>query len=69
MMMEVFSELRPSSNGCYVKVRIEGASDRFPRTLVGVLASRDEAIYEVTSWALGWLRGLRVVKWDIGLKS
>jgi len=42
-----------------VKARIEGAPDLLPRTIVGVLGSREEAISEVTSWALGWLRRLR----------
>jgi len=54
-----FIELRSSGEGCYAKARIEGAPDRLPRTFVGVLGSRDEALSEATSWALGWLRRLR----------
>ena len=56
---QVFVELWPSREGCYAKARIEGAPDRLPRTFVGVLASRDEAISEATGWALGWLRRRR----------
>ncbi len=56
---QVFVELRPSREGCYVAARIEGALDGSPRTFVGVHASRDEAVSEVTSWALGWLRRFR----------
>ena len=52
-------ELRPSAEGCYAKARIEGASDRLPRAIVGAYASHDEAISEVTGWALGWVRRLR----------
>jgi hypothetical protein len=59
---QVFIELRSSVEGCYAKARIEGAPDRLPRTFVGVLGSRYEAISEATSWALGWLRRLREVR-------
>ncbi len=62
---EVHVEPRPSAEG-YVNARIEGAPDRLPRTFVGVLGSRDEAISEVTSWALGWMRRLREVRQAIG---
>lgn len=55
---QVFIELRSSGEGCYAKGRFEGTPDRLSRTFVGVLASRDEAISEATSWALGWLRRL-----------
>jgi hypothetical protein len=55
----VLVNLRPSPKGCHVNARIEGAPDRLVRTFVGVLDSRDEAVTEVTGWALGWLRRLR----------
>jgi hypothetical protein len=57
---QVFVELRPSREGCYVSARVEGTPDRLPRTFVGVLGSRDEAVAEAADWALGWLRRLRV---------
>ena len=59
--LHVFVELRPSSEGCYVKARIEGASDQLPRKFVGVLGSRDEAAAEATAWALGWVQKFRKV--------
>ena len=55
----MFVELHSSDEGCYAKARIEGVPDRLPRTFVSVLGSREEAISEATSWALGWLRRLR----------
>jgi hypothetical protein len=56
---EVFVELRPSCDGYYAKARIDGAPDGLPRIFLGVLGSRDEAISEVTAWALSWLKRLR----------
>ena len=56
---QVFVELHPSTEGCHVRTRIEGAPDRSYRTFVGVFGSREKAISEVTGWALGWLRRLR----------
>ncbi len=64
----VFVGLHPSKAGCYVNTRIEGASDSLPRTFVGVLGSREEAVSEVTSWALGWLRRLRDGRQALGSK-
>lgn len=58
----VFVELRSSEWGHHVSARIAGAPDLLPRTFVGVLGSRDEAISEVTSWALDWFRRLREVR-------
>lgn len=58
----MFVELHSSDEGCYAKARIEGTPDRLTRTFVGVLGSRDEAISEVTAWALGCLRRLRDVR-------
>jgi hypothetical protein len=58
---EVFIELRPSHDGCYVKASIEKAPDGLPRSYVGVYGSRDEAISKTTIWGLGWLRQLREV--------
>ncbi len=63
---EVFIELRSSGEGCYAKARCEGAPDRLPRTFVGVLGSRDEAVSEVTGWALGWFRRLREARQALG---
>ena len=63
---QVFVELRSSEEGHYVSARIEGASDWLPRTFVGVLGSRDEAISEVMSWAVGWLRRLREAQQALG---
>jgi hypothetical protein len=56
---EVFIELRPSRDGCYVNGRIVRAADRRPRVFGGVYDSRAAAISEATSWALGWLKRLR----------
>jgi hypothetical protein len=55
-------ELRAWSEGCYANARIEGAPDRLRRTLGGVYATRDEAIAEATSWALGWMCRLREMR-------
>jgi len=52
-------EVRSSGEGFYVKARIAGAPDLFPRQFVGVFESREEALSEAAGWALGWLRGLR----------
>ena len=49
---EVFIELHPWGEGCYATAHIEGTPDGLPRTFVGVLGSREEAVSEVTSWAL-----------------
>lgn len=57
--LHVFVELHPSGEGCYAKARIEGAPDRRPHTFVGVVVSRDEAVFEVTNRAIGWLNRLR----------
>lgn len=62
---QVFVELRPTHEGCYVSARIEGVPERLPRTFVGVFGSRDEAVSEATSWAVGWLRRLRRVRREI----
>ena len=56
---EVFVELRPSTEGCYVTPRIEGAPDLLTRTFTGAFGSRDEAVSEAARWVLGWLRRLR----------
>ncbi len=58
----VFIELQSSDGGCYARARVEGAPDRLPRTFVGVLGSRDEAVSEATAWALGWLSRFREVQ-------
>jgi hypothetical protein len=55
----VFVELRSSQEGCYAKARIEGASAGLPRAFVGVYGTREKAISETTSWAVGWIRKLR----------
>jgi hypothetical protein len=55
----VLIELRSSRQGCFAKARIEGTPDGLARTFVGVLGSRDEAVSEATSWALGWLKALK----------
>ncbi len=58
---QVRVELRPSAEGCFVKTRFEGATDRLPRVFVDVLAC-DEAVAEATGWVLGRLRRLREVR-------
>jgi hypothetical protein len=57
----VYIELRPSSEGCYVKARIETKVDGMPvtRWFVGILDSKAQAVTDATSWALGWLRRMR----------
>ena len=66
---QVFVELRPSGDACYAKARIEGASDRLPRLFVGVLDSRDEAVAQVTKWAVGWLRRMREGSQNAGSRA
>ena len=66
--LQIFIELRLSVGGCYVKARLEGAPDRLPRTFVGVLDSREEAMRSVVGWALAWLRRLREVRQPLGEK-
>jgi len=51
---EVFIELHRA-----VKASIMDAADKLPRTFVGAHGSREQAICEATTWALGWLRKLR----------
>lgn len=58
---EVFIELHPSVDGWCARGRIEQTPDGLPRTFVGVLSSRDEAIAKSIGWALGWLRRLREI--------
>jgi hypothetical protein len=58
---EVFIELRPSPDGCYLKATVEGAPDQLPRVFIRAHGSRDEAISEAMGWSLGWLRRLREV--------
>jgi len=55
----VFVEIHDLAAGCYARATVEGAQDRFPRMLVGIFGSGDEAIAQVTGRALGWLRRLR----------
>lgn len=58
---QAYVELRLSAEGCYAKARVEALIDGTPvtRSYVGVLDSKAQAVSEVTSWALGWLRRMR----------
>jgi len=55
---QVFVELHPSTEGCHMRTRIEGAPDGLSRMFVGVFASREKAISEATRWrstgCAGW---------------
>jgi hypothetical protein len=62
---EVFVELRPHAEGCYVRALIAGAPDRHPRVFVGVFGSRAEVVSEATGWGLGLLTRLHKARTNV----